>query len=260
MRLDTTAKWRAAILLVTISLIGNVSVAFGDAPFGATVYYGNDAQYGNLIGYTQLRDRWTDAGVPTSITDGFSDPIEGCIFMATAPRTTFSNSQITALQTFISAGGTFIITMGWDPDPMNQTLRDLGSSMQFVDRPNVATQKAIVVNSSHPFVAGLSIGDNLYTFSPQVVTGGTALIDYPIGTHVVSVESVGLGTVMAVADEDMLNNTVGSSFHNDAVRDNNFVFWENIAAACTIPEPSTLLLSCLGMAGLLSAQVRRLRG
>jgi hypothetical protein len=118
---------------------------------------------------------------------------------------------------------------------------------------------ATVVHGSHPFVAGMSIGDNLHTFSPGQITGGTALIDSPVGTHIVSVESIGLGTVMAVADFDMLNNVVGSYFPADATRDNNYKFWDNISAACTIPEPSSLLLAGLSVTGLLTYRRGRAR-
>jgi hypothetical protein len=231
----------------------------------ATIYYGNDAQFGSsatssgsLQGFTQLRDRWNGNGVPTTITDIFSVPQDCCIFYATAPTTAFSAAQVAAVQTFVSGGGTFIISHDGSPEPaMNQILSAIGSSMQFgAIRPD-ATVFATVVGAAHPFMSNMTNGDVMYSYSPGQVTGGTALVDYPVGTHIVSVESIGQGTVMAVADFDMLNNVVGDFFPNDAIRANNIQFWDNISeAACVIPEPSSVITAGIALAGLFSFRRR----
>jgi len=232
-------------------------VAGGSAwagPINATIYFGNDAQFGSSAtnpasnqGFTFLRDRWAAAGATVSLTDVFN-PIGQQIFFATAPTTDFNAGQVSDLQTFLSAGGLLILSHDGEPDPaLNTLLGDLGSAMSFGAIRFVGTVTATVVDPGHPLMAGVGA---ITTFSPGQLTGGSALVDFPLGTHIISIESVGGGHILNVADFDILNN-VTDLFFPPGARPDNHQFWDNILGfAQQVPEPSACALLGVGLVGL----------
>ncbi len=113
----------------------------------------------------------------------------------------------------------------------------------------------VVVNGTHPILGGLPTGATLRTYSPGTVTGGQALLDYPNdGTHVASIEALGGGHILALADFDLVAN-YGQYYAN------NRSFSDSIASygmATSAPEPATFLLVGISLATLgFSSRLRR---
>ena len=254
-------RMRNCVLLVTCVMVFGTASFVNGVPT-AIIYYGNNASYaGNandptsLQGFTQLEDYWTGLGADVVMTDAF-DPTGADVFFATAPMDVFTAAQAASLEAFLADGGLLVLSHngGGDHTALNQLTSDLGSSLSFADdfRP-VAAQIGTVVDDSHPLMAGLPNGSDLYTYAPGETIGGQALVDYPIGTHIVSVDSVGGGDILGVADFDMLNNVVGSGFP-DTAEPNLHQFWANIlnyGASEAVPDAgATLILLGCALFGL----------
>jgi hypothetical protein len=222
-------------------------ISAGPAAAQNIIYAGNDAQFGfaasdptSFQGFTALQERWSNNGCPTVITDVFPAVIPGTVFYATAPTTPFTAAQVAALSAFLSGGGTFLISHDGDFAPaMNQVLTDLGSTLQFGSIQGVGSVNATVVDDSHPLMFGLNNGDSICSFSPGQITGsGAHLVDFPVGTHTISAESVGGGTVVAIADFDIMNN-VPVLFFDASCRPNIFQFWDNICTGTISVEETS---------------------
>jgi hypothetical protein len=250
-----------------LALWGALFVAPIAARGDAMIYFGNDAQFGSsatndasLQGFTNLEARWEALGVNTTITDVFSTTGLS-VFFATAPTTDFTPAQVTALQSFLSAGGLFIISHDGAADPaMNNALAALGSSMQFGALSFVGTVPIDVVNTTDPIMQGFSLGDTLTAFSPgQVTGGGTSLAEY-LGNSVIRVESVGGGRILAVADFDLLNNVTDDLFP-DSAEANNHLFQDNLVRATqtVVPEPGTMIMGAMAVGVGLALKGRLLR-
>ena len=245
MRLVTRTSGRVLLPIAIAAVLSMMPLGFAQAQ--NTIYAGNDAQFGgsasdptSLQGFTALRDRWVSNGCATVITDQFPAVIPGQVFYATAPTTNFSAAQVAALTVFLAGGGTFIISHDGDAAPaMNQVLSDIGSTMQFGPIQQVGTVGAIVVDDTHPLMTGLSNGETICSFSPGQITGsGANLVDFPIGTHTISVEAVGGGTVLAIADFDIMNN-VPIIFFDPSCQPNIFQFWDNICTGTVSVDQSS---------------------
>ena len=177
-----------------------------------------------------------------------------------AARTPWSAAQVSALRGFLGGGGWLILShdgLGGIAN-MNAVMGNLGSTMRFGNAFQAGgTQTLNIVNPAHPLMQNMPAGNTLTSFSPNSVSGGLALASFQL--PVIAVDNIGPGGILAVADFDLLNN-VTDLFFPPSAAPNNHQFWDNILADHQVPEPVSILLVGLGLAGIGVSRRRRLAG
>jgi len=193
--------------------LGTPCAALGDS---GLIYYGNDANFGasatdpfSLQGFTTLAEECDSLGLPTAISDVFPAALGDLrLFLATSPTTDFSAAQVTLLQSLLAGGGVIVLSHdGLSSPAQNNLLAALGSTMVFSSLLDPGgTDIGSVVDDSHPLMAGLTNGDRFCSFSPGQIANGQALVQDSIADNIISVEMIGAGAIVTVADFDILNN------------------------------------------------------
>lgn len=209
-RTTNSIPWLLGLLLFALAISGS---ALGNS---GLIYYGNNAAHGGSAtnagvnqGFTELRDECIAAGLPTTISNVFPAALGDLhLFLATAPQDDFTAPQIALLQSLLASGGVIVVSHdGVVHTAQNNLLAALGSTMAFsgILAPG-GNDLTTVVDDSHPLMTGLTNGDNLCAFSPGEVFSGSGLVQDSLTEDIISVEMVGGGAIVAVADFDVLNN------------------------------------------------------
>ena len=204
---------KSLVMGLLLFLLTLPCAAVGDS---GLIYYGNGAAFGgsatdpgSIQGFTGLRDECSAAGLPTTISDVFPVALGDLrLFVATAPTIDFDAAQVATLQSLLASGGVVVVSHDGLVSPaQNNLLASLGSTMVFSSTLTPSgTDIGTVVDDNDPLMTGLTNGDRFCSFSPGDITSGLGLVQDSIGDNIISVEMVGGGAIVAVADFDIINN------------------------------------------------------
>jgi hypothetical protein len=134
----------------------------------------------------------------------------------------FSTAEITAVQTWVRAGGALVIECDDSSPALNSLLSGLGSGVRFDNRPAGAGTTTAVY--PHEMTAGIG---SVYLPGPQdrlvVDSPAHRLVDDPAGVPVCAFGVVEKGAVFAVTDETFADGPVGHA--NNQIFGNQVIDW-----------------------------------
>ena len=254
------------------NFVGQATVAIGllfgspvlSASIDAAIYVGNDATFGadandpgSLQGYTDIVGLWNSLGA-NAATQSTLDTTGQEVIVVSNPTTNLSGGDVAALTSFVNNGGLLVLTHNGTVSGLNALTAGMGSAMSFSN--TLTGSGGTVVDNASPFMAGLDIGDTLNSFVPGAILGAglQVLVEDSLGDALIATESFGLGTILGVADFDILNNVATDFFGAGAAQDNVLQFQANIVGGpmvAPVPLPGSLPL--LGAAFGVAFVVRR---
>lgn len=255
-------KIAAVGVAVTISLGASAQAGTIDA----AIYVGNDASFGpgaldptSLQGYTDILDLWSGLGANASVQNTL-DTTDQEVIVVSNPTSNLSAGDAGALANYVISGGLLVLTHNGTVGSLNALTAAMGSDMMFSSAFN--GNSATVVDNSSPFMAGLNIGDMMNTFAGGEVTGTglQVLVEDNLGDALIASQTFGLGTILGVADFDLLNNVATDFFGAGAAQDNVLQFQANLIGAvqmAPIPVPASMPLLAVGFGALVVMRRRK---
>jgi hypothetical protein len=206
-------------------------------------------QVGKLVPALEVRNTGTGIDpVVTSLADSGIDPARGALFII-GPSKPFSKSDGDYVAGFLSAGGTVVLADDFGTG--NSLLSQLNTTSRFADQLVVdfAFEKKPEFVVAYNFVEGSPLTDNvsmmLLNYPSAISKGSRASVlattssaswmdmngnefrdpDEPVGPFpILTVESVGLGTLVLLSDPSVLINSMAQYLDNAVFADNLLAF------------------------------------
>lgn len=200
---STSVPWRTTAVQATLLDLTGVNVLFDQS-------HGNVGSYdwSYLIGDLQSRGA-TVTNNYSAITSALLQDVD-ILWLVDLYGSPLATSEITALRTWLLAGGGLLIEGDETLDSYNALLASVGAGITYIPGGSDGTTTTIFPHETTVGVNSIYISSALARLSPVVAPAGVLVRDVSGGNNV-AYSTVGSGRIIAVANEDFVNGYIGAA-------------------------------------------------